>query len=374
MSTSKLKMLTDQMSSNQNRLALKRKQSSGSKTQLRRRINNMENKGFGIQQIWNKSLERIEKREPRKRDNIWASELGKSPIDVFLKMRAVELTNPPNARSLRKFEAGNVFEWIVSLILKRAGILKESQKWSSFQYDGLVEVTGKADFIVGGKPDIEKWEKEMALLELPDVFMRAGEQIVKYLVDEYPNGMVEQPIEIKSVSAFMFEAMEHRGSSLKIHRIQTYHYLKSMKYRQCMIVYICRDDLRMMEYPVLLDGPVEQEYRGAIEEISKYHLKDERPPLAEKIVFDEDLGKFAKNFNVAYSGYLKMLYGFKDQKEFDDEHTPIVARWNRVIGRIKNGDKMTSKNEEAIEEMKQAGFNVEDVAGKSVGGEGEYNV
>jgi len=75
--------------------------------------------------------------------------------------------------------------------------------------------------------------------------------------------------------------------------------------------------------------------------------------LEKAIEFSEDIGKFSKNFNVAYSGYLTMLYGFKDQAEFDAKYTPIVARWNRVIARIKNGDKMTDKNNEVIKEIER---------------------
>lgn len=324
-------------------------------------------KNWGFAQVWNKSLEEREEREMKKRDNLWASELGKAPIDLWLKLRATPLTNPPNARSLRKFEAGNVFEWVVSLILKRAGILKESQKWSSFQYPGLVAVTGKADFIAGGKIDLERFEKEMSNLELPEVFTRSGEKILKYLTETYPDGLAEMPLEIKSVGAFMFEAMEKKGVGSKIHRLQAYHYLKSENRPQANLIYICRDDLRMMEFPITNPSSVEDEYKGAIENISKYHLSNEQPPLEKEIIFDEDIGKFAKNFNVAYSGYLTMLYGYKDQAEFDEKFIPRVSSWNRVIQRIKDGKEMTKKNDEIIKQIGEAGFSIEEITKKFSG-------
>jgi len=321
----------------------------------------MENKTWGLAEIWNNSLLDKEERELTKRDNLWASELGKAPIDLWLKMRGVKPTNPPNARSLRKFEAGNVFEWIISLILKRAGILKESQRWSSYQYDGLLKVTGKADFIAGGKPDIEQWKKSIEILDLPDIFLRAGERIVKYFSEKYPNGLDEIPLEIKSVSAFMFEALEKRGISSKIHRLQVFHYLKSENRPIANLVYICRDDLRMMEFAIENPSSVENEYKQAIENISKYHLSNEQPPLEKPIKFDDDIGKFSKNFNVAYSGYLTMLYGFKDQKEFDDKYIPIVGRWNRVMARIKSGKDITPKNSSVLDEIKIEGFNLDEI-------------
>jgi hypothetical protein len=321
----------------------------------------MENTNWGFSKIWNESLLEKQERPMKKRDNLWASELGKSPIDIWLKLRATPMTNPPNSRSLRKFEAGNVFEWIVSLILKRAGILKSSQHWSEFQYPGLLRVSGKADFIAGGKVDERMFHSELQGLELPDVFMRAGERIVNYLSETYPDGLDEMPLEIKSVSSFMFEAMERTQRASRIHRLQAFHYLKSENRPKANLVYICRDDLRMMEFPILNPSPVEDEYRAAIEGISKYHLDDVRPPLELPITFDEDIAKFAKNFNVAYSGYLTMLYGFKDQKEFDDIFQPKVASWNRVMARVKKGDKMTEKNKLVLEDIGKSGFDVEKI-------------
>jgi len=316
--------------------------------------------------VWNASLEERAEREMKIRDNVWASELGRAPIDVWLKMRATPFTNPPNARSLRKFEAGNVFEWIVSLILKRAGILQESQKWSSYQYEGLIEVTGKADFIAGGKPDIEKWKSESRSLGLPDVFLRVGDSILEYFEKNYPDGLAIMPLEIKSVSAFMFEALERNQQSSKIHRMQLFHYLKSDNHPFGSIVYICRDDLRIIEFLVENPSDTEQEYKNTIEILSAYHQENKQPPLEQPIVFDEDIGKFAKNFNVAYSPYLKMLYGFNDQNAFDNVYQPKVARWNRVMCRIRDGKNMTKLNEEVKQEITDAGFNIDELIPKFV--------
>ena len=310
----------------------------------------------------------------REGDKVGASELGKAPIDLWLKMRATPLTNPPNSRSLRKFEAGNVFEWIVSLILSRAGILRTSQKWTSYQYDGLLKVTGKSDFIAGGKPDYDAWLKKKGGLEergIPEVFIKGGEAIIKHFIEVYPNGLITMPLEIKSVSAFMFDAIERKGVGSKIHRLQLFHYLKSENYPVGNLVYICRDDLRMAEYKVLNPSHAEEEYKETLSKITHYHTNNQRPPLEKEIVWDDDTGKFAKNFNVEYSGYLTMLYKYKDAQEFFDKHKPIVSRWNRVLGRVKNGDKMTDKNKLVLEEITSAGFNLDELAKKYVGNDTE---
>lgn len=306
---------------------------------------------WGLSEIWNQSLLEREERPRKERDNIWASELGKAPVDIYLSLRATEPTNPPNPRSLRKFEAGNIWEWIMSLILLRAGILKSDQAWCSYQYPGLLEVTGKADFIAGGVPDITKANLEE--LNMPEVFIKAGANIFNYLLEKYPNGLPEQPLEIKSTSSFMFDVYSTKKTASDNHKMQLFHYLKAMDYKQGMIIYISRDDCRMLEVPVYRDSPIEEQYKKHIEEITKYHKDNVQPPLEKPIEYDEVLEKFTKNWKIAYSQYLTKLYGYKDQKEFDDKYTPIVSKWNRVLTRVKDGKDMTEKNKEVLAEIKK---------------------
>ncbi len=270
-----------------------------------------------------------------------------------------ELTNPPDARSLRKFEAGNIWEWIVKLVLMRAGVLRSTQDRVVHQYPGLLPVTGYLDHLAGGLPNYEKAREEVEKLGLPDVFTRAFEGIVQFLEKEYPNGLGDKVLEVKSVSSFMFDGMEKSGRSSKLHRMQLFHYLKGKNMPRGDIVYVCRDDCRMMQVPIINPSPVEDEYKGAIEVISGYFNRDEMPPLEKLVVFDEDLGKFARNFNVAYSGYLTKLYGFKSQGEYEDIYRPMSERFNRVLGRAKRGDKVTDKNKEARAEMEKLGFDFE---------------
>jgi hypothetical protein len=347
--------------------------------------------------VWNKTLEEREERPVEPRERMWAGELGKSPLEVFLKMRGIAPSNPPNPRSLRKFEAGNFFEWVVSIVLKRVGILKEAQKWTMFQYPGLVPVSGKIDFVAGGKPDYKQALRQLEntsewlveevqrilkpfpipqgavdlivrlikdnILELPDIFTRCARNIVLYLEENYPEGLEDRFLEIKSVSAFMMNSLEIKKAASRVHRLQILHYLKSENYKKGLVVYICRDDLRMMEIPVNLTEENEKEYRDAIEAVSKVYnahrntsitdflippdssdvLKWEYnpagipglPELEKPVVWDEDMGKFARNWNVEYSNYLTMLYGFPDQLAFEEYVMPTVGKWNRVMKRIK---------------------------------------
>ncbi|MEK0326193.1 MAG: hypothetical protein QQN63_10875, partial [Nitrosopumilus sp.] len=263
------------------------------------------------------------------------------------------------SRSLRKSEAGNIWEWIMSLILIRSGILREDQTWCSYQYEGLLEVTGKVDFIAGGTPDINRANLEE--LNMPEIFIRAGANIINYLNEKYPKGLPEQPLEIKSCSSFMFEVYETNKSASDNHRIQLYHYLKALDYKQGTIVYISRDDCRMLE--ITVGQETEGEYKSHIEELTTWHAKKELPPLEKPIVYDKS--RFSRNWHIAYSQYLTKLYGYKDQKEFDDKYTPVVSRWNRVLKRGIDGSTVTKKNEEVIKEIEKAGYNFNSLVKKS---------
>jgi len=317
----------------------------------------MSNLTWSFYEVWNKSLD-IGKpeRELVKRDYSYASELGGSMIDRFLKMNAVIPTNPPNERSKRKFEAGDIWEFVVKVVLLRAGILVAYQGESIvYQYDGLIPVHGRKDFIAGGKPDYEKARVEIEQLEtlgLPSFMLRAAEEIVNYFQENYPDGLKELNLELKSCGSFMFDKYERSGCANPNHKLQAFHYLKGENRTEAHVTYVCRDDARLLEVGVFNPSFVETEYRNDIEKISYYVQHNEMPPKEDFIVFDEDFGRFSANWKVAYSNYLTMLYGFESQFQFDNTFKPKVERWNRVLGRIAKGQSMTRNNLEAIDEMR----------------------
>lgn len=303
--------------------------------------------------IWNESLEKGRpERELKPRERIWASEMCGPYIDRILKMNAVKPTNPPNPRSMRKFEAGNMMEWLVGVVLKRAGILIDNQEWLSFRYPSLFEVSGKLDFYAGGNPDWSKAEFELKKFELPEFFSRATSAILAHFADKYPNGLDKIVLEIKSCSSFMMERYEMKGADIK-HKLQSFHYLKAKNLEEAHIVYICKDDLRMLECEVNNPSEIEAIYKNDVEQITKHHQSKTLPEKELEIYFDDIVGKFSANWKVGYSNYLTMLYGYQNQKEYDDKYKPMVSRFNRVLKRCVNGDKITDKNLKIMDEIRQ---------------------
>lgn len=323
--------------------------------------------GWSFMQVWNAGMEKADERQYEPRNYIWASELGKLQSDVFLKMKGVTPTNPPNARSLRKFEAGNLWEWIVKIVLIRAGILIETQKKIKVGYPGMIEVSGKLDFYAGGVVDATKAQNAIDELYLPEKTQAVMANVVKYLAATYPDGLSKKALEIKSVSSHMMNALEITKQPLEIHALQAYHYTKDEEIDRADVVYICRDDCRMMEFPIFAGNEkYEAIYKKYVAEMTEFYQTDTEPPKAKPIVFNEVAGKFELNRLIGWSPYLTLTYGYADQLEFDEKYKAIPPSWNRVLKRIKNGEKLTANNAEKIEEMSLYGFDAHDLASKLV--------
>lgn len=304
-----------------------------------------------LQNVWNASVY-AENFDPKPRDYLWASELGKSPVDIYLKLKGVPASNPPNMRSLRKFDMGNTHEFIVDTVLQRAGLLVDSQVRVRHQYPGLLAVSGRLDQIFGGKADWERAKHDIKTLNLPEHYLFKAKNIVEKFSEQYPDGFEEIILETKSTSSFMFDVYERKQLASENHRVQLFHYLKGLERPLGHVAYISRDDGRMVVLPTTNPGDVEQIYKGHIETITRYFQANEMPPLEPMIIFDEILLSFKDNWRVKYSNYLTMLYDFKSQMEYENKFKGMVAGFNRVIKRIAEDKNMTAKNLESIEQMK----------------------
>ncbi len=310
---------------------------------------------WSFAQKWNESFENRSERELKPRNHIWASELGGAYVDRWLKMKGVTQTNPPNARSLRKFEAGNLWERILAFVLLRAGILQSQQDWLEFQYPGMLRVTGKLDFLAGGVPD---WEKAEASVEEINAFLgpgmtRAYIAIVKHLQTMDEGGLKTIVLDSKAISSFMYDRYEslHRGEPK--HEMQVFHYLKAKGMDEAHIVYVCKDDCRMMEVGVTNPGPTEEDYHADIARMSELYRSEERPPLEREVFFNEQTFRFSANWKIEYSNYLTMLYGYETPGHYRERWDKVVANWNRTIGRVVEGKNMTDLNRQSIEEMRK---------------------
>ncbi len=300
--------------------------------------------------VWNQSLTVRPDRPLVPRDYVWASEIGGPMIDRYLKMNGVPKSNAPNMRSLRKFQAGDIWEWLCALVLKRAGILIEAQTKLSFQYPGLLRTSGKLDFLAGGQPDWNKARRELSFLGLPEMLRNASLAIIDRLEKTYGNDPLKTIVlEIKSTSSFMYAKYERSKQANHNHRSQTFHYLKAQGLTEGHVVYVCRDDCMLLEFPILNPSFVEDEYRGDLEMITGYIEAKQMPEKEKEILFDSSLFRFEKNWKIEYSNYLTHLYGFKEPMDYRERVDKTISSYNRTFKRCVKGDKMTALNLEVID-------------------------
>lgn len=302
--------------------------------------------------VWNQSLVRPDK-PIVPRDYIYASEIGGAHIDRYLKMMGEQPTNPPNDRSLRKFQAGNIWEWVIGFILKRAGILQRRQGRVEYTYPGLLRVSGKLDFIAGGKPDWELAANEIDVLDFPERLLFMCKSVLEQLQATWSDDIPELILELKSQGSFVFEKTEKTGVANDHHENQIFHYLKGLNMPEGHIVYINREDCRMIECVVENPSDVEARYKKDIELITGYYNARQMPPHEKFITFSDTAGKFEKNWRVEYSPYLTKLYKFENQFSFFNTFAGRVASMNRVLKRCVDGSKMTPANDVIIAEAKK---------------------
>ncbi len=327
----------------------------------------MKEKNWTLMKVWNESL--IQKMsEPRKtepRNRMYASELGRSDIDIFLKLKGEEPSNNPDERAHRKFNAGDLTEWFVKLVLVKTGIYVATQTPVKITIDNCIEVSGKLDFIAGGKPDFNKGQNEIdeliRLLELPPLFSVISNNLIEYFKQKYPEGLQEKILEVKSLAVQGFNKIEKTGKPIAGHDLQAFHYAYGLQ-KEAAICYISRDDWRMYEIPIFPnDQKLLDKYTEKVKRVSKYYLDDIRPELEPLFLFEEETLRFSTNFNVQYSNFLTKLYGFEHPEEYKDLVSKRVSSWNRVLGRVAKKQKMTPKNLEALEDIKSEGFDLGEI-------------
>ena len=315
---------------------------------------------WGLQQVWNEGLGLArEKEKIGPRDYIWASELGSAYIDVFLKMKGEKPSNDFTITTLRKFDAGIIWEKTMEIVLKRIGLLKKQQKVCLFKLKEAVPVKGKLDFIAGGIIKEKKAKKELKKIKnlIPENIYKASFSIIEALRGKRLQKIV---LEIKSVSSLVFEKYMSSNANLH-HKLQIFHYLLSTGLNEGHIVYISKDDARILEVGVFNPSSIKEEYEKWVLEFSEYFLSNKMPPKEKEIVFNKELKKFEINWKVLYSPFLTKIYNFKDQKEMKKKFDPLVLSWNRTIKKAKNKKNLTKKDLEKIKEMKKYGFDFEKI-------------
>jgi len=320
---------------------------------------------WNVMQVWNRVAMK-DNFDIKKRDYVYASEIGMPFYDRWHKMHGTQYTNPPNDRSLRKFLAGNLWEDVLRQVFIACGLLKmEEVKIDGNPYPDTLGVHGRCDFIAGGYID-----KEEGLAKLKDAAF--NENLLKIglgIIESIGGGnLIKKILELKAVSTFAMDKVERMGAAIPNHALQATHYMKCGNI-QADVVYVCKDDCRMAQFPVILEV-TEPLYREDLLQMTEYYKKKKPPPKAPLASFDFTLGKFNKNLGVEYSPYLSH-YGFENPDHYR-QAVAFIEKWNRALTRFALAETggttptgkpitITPKNNEVKAEIIKAGYKFNDL-------------
>ena len=243
---------------------------------------------WNIEDVWNDALivGRAE-RENKPRDYIYASEIGKNFWDRYQKMMGVEPTNPYDARLLRKFAAGNLFEDLVGMMLKKCGILiAEQERVELPETHETLRVSGRIDFHAGGIVDWDEAVTRVDKEDMPEAIKNVCYKIIERFRAEYPAGLDDCIIEVKSVNSMLFWAKkDYLQEAYPWHIYQTLTYMK-VKGKPGKVMYISKDDLTVKECDIVVTPEMEEEFKLDLVMMTKYYRDKEEPPKPPIVIFD----------------------------------------------------------------------------------------
>lgn len=235
---------------------------------------------WGFSELMNEAISCVPSRPLQKRDYMYASELGYDFASRYLKMNGHTPSNPPNDRSRRKFISGDIFEWIVYLVLATTGILKEKQLRGEVTLPGMLRVSGRLDFIAGGDVDWEKAKAELAILksmfgsvtaEMPSIIFHSIDRILWRMEQMFTRvPLKEKIVECKSVSGFVGELIEKTNKPRPKHPLQLLTYVIANKI-DGSLVYINKDSFMVYEFDITPTKELLKEYKTDVTTMTGYY-------------------------------------------------------------------------------------------------------
>jgi len=306
------------------------------------------NMQWSVMGLWNDMNIKTKRNEPKVRDYISPSDIGKSYWNRYQKMNGVPEDAPFNNRVLRIFSAGDEFHNLLKNVFKSAGIFINSQDdegWSEIDATPTtLKVLGKYDALVGGLPDYDKAKEHCEIMGLSDFVKSRVLSLVEKLIEIYPHGLPELLYEIKSVNS---QAFWHKKGylieSYPWHALQCYAYLKANNKPEGRILYISKDDLMTAEFPILYPcEKYEELLQKDLEEMSYFIINKIEPPRPEPIVFNpkgscafqhlkkkyKTEGCFQANWEIERSPWFKTLTGFENVKDWKKSINGLILDKN----------------------------------------------
>lgn len=315
---------------------------------------------WSIQTLWNDLI--TEERSPQPRDYIRGSEVGKNFFFRYLQMKGVPYTNHFDSRILRVFDCGHIFEEdIMKRIFNLLGLLITTQDEVIIEEPGLLKVIGHHDPRLGGKIDLDKVKENISDPSVSDwMRVRVLELAVK-LHTQYPNGLEDLITEMKTVNSMAFWAHKNQDPETGFfggyphHKLQLWTYLKGKNHEKGRLFYMSKDDLTLMETPVLLgDKKLKKLWFEDIKTMTALFNKGTemakvgqeipyfdankgegnipdwlKPYIPPNVVYNENKKKYEANWEVGRSNYMTLLTGYKTVDEWEGSIRKELSLLNR---------------------------------------------
>ena len=320
---------------------------------------------FTIQNLWNEKV-MTERSRTKVRDYISPSDLGGSFLDRYYKMTGVEPTNKYDERTLRIFDAGRMFEWIIVRTFAMAGILLEKQfKITIPETKDTLAIWGFGDALIGGTPDwksarnrVNKFLDEFKLKLDDEVIERYSLKLIDGLEKEFPEGLPEKiVVEAKSVNSMSFWSHNNRDKDGNFvgydhHKLQAYAYLKGRPdASHARLFYISKDDLCLQEVGVFANDGIDELYQNDIKEMTYYIKAKEEPKKEPDIVYDKRKKMFGLNWRIVRSTFLTKITGLPDSTAWEEKYRPEMQKMNLALKHLRAG-KLKPEDPAVIEQYK----------------------
>lgn len=245
-----------------------------------------------IQKLIDDELQKKQmQRSPRKPQSWYASSLGICPTGAYLKRQGEEPDEKLDARTLRVFSMGNQIEdWIGNLLRASPELYVEEQVRVESKRFG---VTGYTDFVIS-----------------------------------HINNKNEKKVyEVKSKNSRAFWWMDKKGQGAnRQHMYQTWLYMYELRIKEGNVIYISKDDMSILEYPVYLnDIELEEEVTDWTSMMNEAWEKQE--PFLLPFVITGWLAKYCSH----HKQCKKIFKGrFKNIEELKEHNNKIYKKYGSI--------------------------------------------
>ena len=206
-----------------------------------------------LQKIIDEDLRELQKGR-KERGNYWyASELGSCPRKAYYSRSKTEPDREFDARTLRVFRIGNLFE--------------------SFALDNVVNKVG---YDIGDKK-IKTAEREVLANDDKLCVHGRADLVLGY------DDLSRECVECKSISSRAFTYLDKEGKAKEYHEFQLWWYLYKFGIEKGQFIYLSKDDLRVVQYPLNLSNEeVGNKVMSKINYLNTYWADKQLPPQQEE--------------------------------------------------------------------------------------------